>query len=82
MKIFLKQKFQCNNNMNNYNSKMCTNYLSLHNIQMPESLKEKRRAVQDHKETMIGEARTFDDVKAGPLTLCFHKNDIKNNGIQ
>ena len=46
---------------------MCKNYLILHNMEAPEGLKERRKAVLEHKQEMKGKAEVFTDLKVRPI---------------
>ena len=52
---------------------MCKNYLILHNMEAPEGLKERRKAVLEHKCEMKGNVEAFTDVNAQQIVCSFCK---------
>ena len=52
---------------------MCRNYLSIYNLNIPDSLKDKWEAVFNHKECMKDKVDSFKNIKAQPMTCSIHK---------
>ena len=52
---------------------MCRNYLALHNLEIPEKLKDKRQSVSDHKALMKDQVDILQNVKVQPLICSLYK---------
>ena len=73
MDFFLEHKFKGNENMKNYNSKACKNYLTLCNQPTPDKLKDTRKEVFSHREQMKVKKKELKNFKVQPCIIAGHK---------
>ena len=59
--------------MKNYNSKVCKNYLILHNQPMPDKSKDKRTAVFSHHKQMKAKKEKLQHIKLQPCIIAGHR---------
>ena len=80
MDVLVKTTFIGTTNMKDYNTKRCTNYLLLRNLLVPDLLKEKREAVFNHKQSMMGDINGFDNGSAQYFlhSLCKLVSNVMN----
>ena len=69
----ISEKNHNNVNIKNYNSKMCRNYLLLRNLDVPNTIKEKREAVLKHMQLMKNEMNEFNKLSIQPLICSIYK---------
>ena len=68
MDYYLDQQFNNKTmDLSKYTSKMCSIYLKLCNQHIPSTLTEKRKAVHEHKQSMINKSRELKEFKVEPL---------------
>jgi len=61
--ILLKNKFNRYINIENYNTKICRNYLSLYNLKIPNKLKDKQDTINKYQDSIKEKLKKLEYIK-------------------
>ena len=73
MDYIMKIMFIKNDNPFTHAAKMCKNYSIIHNLDMPDTLKEKRTTIKNHKESLKENMDILKELKFQPMLCSLHK---------